>query len=114
MPLVVALLATCEGTAIVTENVFDSRFSFVDELNRMGADIRNEGRHAVIRGRARLSGAPVRALDVRAGAALVLAGLVADGETIVHETHHVYRGYVDLVGKLRSVGADVRYLPPEP
>jgi UDP-N-acetylglucosamine 1-carboxyvinyltransferase len=83
MPLVVALLATAEGSAIVTENVFDNRFGFVDELHRMGADIRNEGRHAVVRGVDRLSGAPVRAQDVRAGAALVVAGLAADGETRV-------------------------------
>jgi len=107
MPLVVTLLATAEGTAIVTENVFDSRFSFVDELNRMGADVRNEGRHAVVRGVPRLSGAPVRALDVRAGAALVLAGLAADGETEVLDPYHVDRGYPDLAGKLRALGADV-------
>jgi UDP-N-acetylglucosamine 1-carboxyvinyltransferase len=107
MPLVVALLTTAEGTAIVTENVFDNRFSFVDELNRMGADVRNEGRHAVVRGVPRLSGAPVRALDVRAGAALVLAGLAADGETEVLDPYHVDRGYPDLAGKLGSLGADV-------
>ncbi len=107
MPLVVALLATTEGTAIVTENVFDNRFSFVDELNRMGADIRNEGRHAVVRGVPRLSAAPVRALDVRAGAALVLAGLGADGETSVLDPFHVDRGYPDLPGQLRRLGADV-------
>ena len=74
MPLAVALLATADGTSIVTENVFDNRLGFVAELNRMGADIRHEGRHAVVRGVPRLSAAPVRALDVRAGAALVLAG----------------------------------------
>ena len=107
MPLVVALLATTEGTAIVTENVFDNRFSFVDELNRMGADIRNEGRHAVVRGVPRLSAAPVRALDVRAGAALVLAGLGAEGETAVLDPFHVDRGYPDLPGQLRRLGADV-------
>ena len=81
MPLAVALLAVADGSAIVTENVYDSRFEFVDELARMGADVRTEGRHAVVRGVERLSGAPVTALDVRAGAALVLAGLAADGET---------------------------------
>ena len=107
MPLAVALLATADGTAIVTENVFDNRFSFVDELNRMGADIRNEGRHAVVRGVPRLSAAPVRALDVRAGAALVLAGLRADGETAVLDPYHVDRGYPDLPGQLRRLGADV-------
>lgn len=107
MPLAVALLATADGTAIVTENVFDNRLSFIDELNRMGADIRNEGRHAVVRGVPRLSGAPVRALDVRAGAALVLAGLGADGETAVLDPFHIDRGYPDLSGQLRRLGADV-------
>ena len=107
MPIVVALLATAEGTAIVTENVFDNRFGFVAELNRMGADIRHEGRHAVIRGVQRLSAAPVRALDVRAGAALVLAGLAADGETVVLDPFHVDRGYSDLAASLRALGADV-------
>ena len=107
MPLAVALLATANGTAIVTENVFDNRFSFVDELNRMGADVRNEGRHAVVRGVPRLSAAPVRALDVRAGAALVLAAMRADGETAVLDPYHVDRGYPDLPSQLRRLGADV-------
>jgi UDP-N-acetylglucosamine 1-carboxyvinyltransferase len=106
-PLAVALLATAEGTAIVTENVFDNRLGFVAELSRMGADVRNEGRHAVIRGVPRLSGAPVRALDVRAGAALVIAGLGADGDTVVLDPFHVDRGYSDLARSLRTVGADV-------
>jgi UDP-N-acetylglucosamine 1-carboxyvinyltransferase len=108
MPLAVAALATAEGTAIVTENVFDNRFTFVHELNRMGADVRHEGRHAVVRGVPRLSGAPVRALDIRAGAALVLAGLAADGATHVLDPFHIDRGYADLPGQLRSLGADVR------
>jgi UDP-N-acetylglucosamine 1-carboxyvinyltransferase len=112
MPLVVALLATAEGSAIVTENVFDNRFGFVDELHRMGADIRNEGRHAVVRGVDRLSGAPVRAQDVRAGAALVVAGLAADGETIVLDPFHVDRGYPDLARQLQALGADVRRVRP--
>ena len=107
MPLAVAALATAKGTAVVTENIFDNRFAFVDEMNRMGADIRTEGRHAVVRGVPRLSGAPVRAHDVRAGAALVLAGLAAEGETQVLAPHHVERGYPDLPGKLRALGADV-------
>jgi UDP-N-acetylglucosamine 1-carboxyvinyltransferase len=107
MPLVAAVLAVADGTAIITENVFDGRFGFVDELVRLGADIHTEGRHAVIRGVPRLSGAPVRALDVRAGAALVLAGLAADGETTVLDPYHVDRGYVDLAAKLRALGADV-------
>jgi UDP-N-acetylglucosamine 1-carboxyvinyltransferase len=107
MPMAVALLAVADGTAIVTENVFDNRLGFVDELNRMGADVRNEGRHAVVRGVPRLSGAPVRALDVRAGAALVLAGLGAEGETTVYDRAHVDRAYPDLAGSLRALGADV-------
>lgn len=110
MPQVTAALSVAEGAAIVTENVFDGRFQFVDELARMGADVRNEGRHAVVRGVERLSGAPVRAFDVRAGAALVLAGLAAEGETIVHDGHHIDRGYPDLAGTLRTVGADVERL----
>ena len=109
MPLAVAALTTALGTAIVTENVFDNRFVFVGELNRMGADVRTEGRHAVVRGVPRLSGAPVRAPDVRAGAALLLAGLAADGETTVVDTYPVARGYADLPGRLRALGADVRH-----
>lgn len=109
MPTVVTLLAVSSGTAIVTENVFDGRFSFVEELHRMGADVRNEGRHAVVRGVRRLSGAPVKAFDVRAGAALVLAGLAAEGETEVFDAHHITRGYSDLAGHLRSLGADVTH-----
>ncbi len=111
MPLAVALMTTAEGSAIVTENVYDGRFQFVDELARMGADVRTEGRHAIVRGVARLSGAPVRASDVRAGAALVLAGLVAEGETTVLDGEHLERGYADLAGQLRSLGADVERLP---
>jgi UDP-N-acetylglucosamine 1-carboxyvinyltransferase len=107
MPIAVALLTVADGSAIVTENVYDGRFQFVDELVRMGADVRTEGRHAVVRGIERLSGAPVSASDVRAGAALTLAGLVADGETIVHNCHHIDRGYADLPGKLRALGAEV-------
>jgi UDP-N-acetylglucosamine 1-carboxyvinyltransferase len=78
----------------------------------MGADIRNEGRHAVVRGVDRLSGAPVRAQDVRAGAALVVAGLAADGETRVLDPYHVDRGYPDLAGQLQALGADVRRVRP--
>ena len=88
-----------EGSAIVTENVYDGRFQFVDELARMGADVRTEGRHAIVRGRRAAVGRAGPRLDVRAGAALVLAGLVADGETIVHDGEHVDRGYPDLAGQ---------------
>jgi UDP-N-acetylglucosamine 1-carboxyvinyltransferase len=107
-PLFVAMLATADGVGIVTENLFAGRFRYVDELVRMGADIRTEGHHAVVRGRPLLSGAPVRAPDIRAGAALVVAALRAEGETVVSDAHHIRRGYERFVDKLRSVGADVR------
>ncbi|MFW6205196.1 MAG: UDP-N-acetylglucosamine 1-carboxyvinyltransferase [Actinomycetota bacterium] len=106
-PMVVGLNAVAEGTAMVTENVYEARFMFVNELVRLGADIRTDGHHAVVRGRERLSGAPVVATDIRAGAGLVLAGLWADGETLVSAVHHIDRGYPDFVGQLRSLGADV-------
>jgi UDP-N-acetylglucosamine 1-carboxyvinyltransferase len=107
-PQMMALLAVAEGTSIVTENVFESRFMFVDELNRMGADIRTEGHHAVIRGIARLQAAPVRALDIRAGAAMVVAALAADGVTEIEDMYHVDRGYQHLEAKLMALGAQVR------
>jgi len=106
-PFLVTMLALADGVGIVTENLFAGRFRYVDELRRMGADIRTEGHHAVVRGVPRLSGAPVRATDLRAGATLVLAGMAADGETVVSEAHHVDRGYEDLAGKLTALGADV-------
>ena len=107
MPFAVTALAVSDGTGIVTENVFDNRLVFTAELNRMGAHVHTEGRHAVVRGSGHLSGAPVQALDVRAGAALVLAGLAADGETVVHDARHIDRGYPDLAGKLSALGGDV-------
>jgi len=107
-PQMMALLAAADDTSIVTENVFESRFMFVDELNRMGADIRTEGHHAVIRGVERLSAAPVRALDIRAGAAMVIAGLAADGVTEIADMHHVDRGYQSFEDKLIALGAEVR------
>jgi len=107
MPFLVALLATTDGVGIVTENLFAGRFRYVDELRRMGADIRTDTHHAVIRGVERLSGAPVKAHDIRAGAALVVAGLGAEGATVVSDAEHVARGYEDLAGKLSGLGADV-------
>jgi UDP-N-acetylglucosamine 1-carboxyvinyltransferase len=110
-PLLVAMLALADGVSIVTENIFrDNRFAYVSELVRMGADIRTEGHHAVIRGVPRLSGAPVRAHDVRAGVAVLLAGLAADGQTEVTDAFHVDRGYEDFAGKLRSLGGDIERL----
>jgi UDP-N-acetylglucosamine 1-carboxyvinyltransferase len=104
-PILMAMLATAEGTSIATENVFEGRFSYVDELRRMGADIRTEGHHAVIRGLPRLSAAPVRALDIRAGAAMVIAALVADGVTEIFDLQHLDRGYEDFDDKLTGLGA---------
>jgi UDP-N-acetylglucosamine 1-carboxyvinyltransferase len=106
-PLLVAMLTGADGVGILTENLFSGRFRYVEELRRMGADIRTEGHHAVVRGVERLSGAPVRAPDLRAGVALVLAGLVAEGETIISDAHHVDRGYEDFAKKLSSLGAKV-------
>jgi len=107
-PILLAMLAVAEGTSIATENVFEGRFSYVGELQRMGADINTEGHHAVIRGVPRLSAAPVRAPDIRAGAALVMAGLVADGVTEVADVHHIDRGYEDFETKLAALGARIR------
>lgn len=106
-PLMMVLLAQAEGSSILTENVFEARFLFVDELNRMGCQIRVEGHHAVIKGIEKLSGAPVKAPDIRAGAALVIGGLCAEGQTQVFEIEHILRGYEDFEQKLRGLGADI-------
>ena len=105
-PILMAMLATADGTSIATENVFEGRFLYVDELRRMGADIRTEGHHAVIRGVDRLSGAPVRALDIRAGAAMTIAALAADGVSEISDLHHLDRGYEGFVTKLRALGVE--------
>src|SRR3954465_6454228 len=112
-PMVLALNSVADGTAMVTENVFEARWMFVNELTRLGADVRADGHHAVVRGREQLSGAPVRAHDIRAGAALVLAGLVADGVTEVSDVHHIDRGYEGFVESLVALGADVRREPAD-
>ena len=109
-PLMMVLLTYAEGPSILTENVFEARFLFVDELNRMGARIRVEGHHAVIKGVGGLSGAPVRAPDIRAGAALVLGALCAEGETAIYDVFHIERGYEDFVAKLRDLSADVEVI----
>ncbi len=107
-PAIIALAAVSEGAAMITENIFEGRFMFVDELVRLGADVRTDGHHAVVRGKPRLSGAPVQATDIRAGAALVLAGLVAEGKTAVSGVHHIDRGYAGFADQLRALGADVQ------
>ena len=106
-PLITAMLSVADGVGIVTENLFAGRFRYVDELIRMGADIRTDSHHAVVRGVPRLVGTSVAASDIRAGAALVVAALAAEGETSIDGVHHVDRGYEDLVGKLRTLGADI-------
>jgi UDP-N-acetylglucosamine 1-carboxyvinyltransferase len=106
-PVIVAMLSVAEGVSIVTENLYPGRFRYVEELQRLGADIRTTGHHAVVRGVPRLSGAPVKSHDIRAGAAMVVAGLAAEGETTISGVHHIDRGYDDLVGRLRAVGADI-------
>jgi UDP-N-acetylglucosamine 1-carboxyvinyltransferase len=107
-PLGMVLLTAAEGTSVITENVFDGRFRHVDELKRMGAQIKVEGRTAVVEGGRLLSGAPVQATDLRAGAALVIAGLMAKGETVLSEPEHIYRGYENLEQKLNSLGASLK------
>jgi UDP-N-acetylglucosamine 1-carboxyvinyltransferase len=107
-PMAIAMNSIANGVAFVTENIFEGRFMFIDELVRLGADVRTDGHHAIVRGRDRLSGAPVRATDIRAGAGLVLAGLVADGVTTVADAHHVDRGYQQFVEALTGLGAQIR------
>ena len=106
-PQISTVLALAQGTSIVTEGVWDNRFKYVNELRKMGAAITVDGRTAVIEGVPRFSGAPVAACDLRAGAAVVIAGLCAAGTTEVEDVHYIERGYEDFVGKLRSLGADI-------
>lgn len=107
-PQMTVLLSLAEGTSIVTEGVWDNRFRYVDELRRMGANISVDGKVAVVEGVEKLTGAPVKATDLRAGAALVIAGLAADGTTEVEDINHIERGYDDIVGKFTKLGADIR------
>ena len=102
------LMCLADGTSVITEGIYDNRFKYVNELRKMGAEIQVDGRVAVIEGGRRLTGAMVHACDLRAGAAMVLAGLVAEGETAVGYIHHIDRGYDNLVAKLIGLGADIR------
>jgi UDP-N-acetylglucosamine 1-carboxyvinyltransferase len=106
-PVIAVLLSIVPGVSIITENVFENRFMYVEELNRMGANIKIDGHHAVINGVKTLSGAPVKAFDLRAGAAMVLAGLVAEGVTEVYDIQHILRGYENFQSKLKALGADI-------
>jgi UDP-N-acetylglucosamine 1-carboxyvinyltransferase len=104
------MLSVAEGTSVVTENLFAGRFRYVDQLVRLGANITTEGHHAMIRGVDHLTGTSVHASDIRAAAALILAGLVAEGETAFTGLDHLDRGYDDLVGRLSVLGAHIERL----
>ena len=106
-PMAIALASIADGTSMITENVFEARFRFVEEMIRLGADARTDGHHAVVRGIPQLSSAPVWSSDIRAGAGLVLAGLVADGETEVHDVFHIDRGYPLFVENLVGLGGEI-------
>ena len=107
-PLMTVLLTLADGTSIVTEGIWENRFRYVDELIRMGANIQVDGQVAVIEGVKKLYPAPLRALDLRAGAAMVMAALAADGVSEIDETAHIERGYENIVEKLQALGADIR------
>ena len=113
-PQFTVLLTICEGMSIVSDSVWDNRFKYVDQLTRMGAQIQIEGRSAIVQGTAQLKGAPVRADDLRAGAAMIIAGLAAKGTTEIEEIVHIDRGYEDVVLKLTAVGADIRRVDVQP
>lgn len=107
-PLIIAMLCVSEGTSVFVENIFENRFRYADELKRLGAKIKTEGKIAVIEGVSELSGAGCKATDLRGGAALVCAGLAARGVTTVSEIRHIERGYDDIVGTLKELGADIK------
>lgn len=107
-PQIVSLLSVADGTSIVTEGVWDSRFQYVDELERMGANIRVDGKTAVVTGVKNLEGAPVRATDLRGGAGMVIAGLMAAGTTEIYELQHIDRGYEKMEEKFQAIGADMK------
>ena len=110
-PQITALLSMADGTSIVNESVWDNRFRYVEELKRMGAQISVDGRIAVVEGVDHLNAAPVKATDLRAGAAMLIAALAARGTTQIEEVHHIERGYEDVVEKLKNLGADIRRVP---
>jgi UDP-N-acetylglucosamine 1-carboxyvinyltransferase len=112
-PQITVVFALAQGTSTVTESIFENRFKYVDELTRMGAKIRVEGNVAVVEGVSGLTGANVNALDLRAGAALVLAGLCAEGYTTIDDIYYIQRGYENFDEKLRSLGASIRIVDSE-
>ena len=106
-PQMAVLLTMASGTSVITEGIYDNRFKYAQELQKMGADIHVEGKVCIITGVETLTGAPVMACDLRAGAAMVIAGLCAEGETVIEDVHYIERGYEDFVGKLKRLGADI-------
>lgn len=116
LPMAIGMASVADGQSLITENIFDGRFMFAEELKRLGAEIKIEGHHAMVRGRERLSSAEVTASDIRAGAGLVIAGLCGDGITTIRAVHHIDRGYPNFVGDLRSLGVEVERaeMPADP
>ena len=110
-PQIAAVLCLAEGTSILNEGVWDNRYRYADEFRRMGANIQVNGKIAVIEGVKALTGAPVCACDLRAGAAMIVAGLAANGVTEIDQIYHIERGYEDIVGKLQKLGADIQAVP---
>ena len=104
-----AMLSKAEGTSIINETIFENRFMHANEMSRMGLNVKVEGNSAILKGRSNLSGAKVKATDLRAGAALIIAGLLAEGETEITEIYHIKRGYSNIVKKLQDIGAGIRY-----
>ncbi len=114
-PQMCVLMCLADGVSYLNEGIFENRFRYVEELKRMGAKIKVDGRTAIIEGGTPLSAAQVRALDLRAGVAMVIAGLATEGRTEIEDVYHIERGYDNIVGKLQSVGADIRKIVvPEP
>ena len=109
-PQIAVLLSIAEGTSSITEGVWDNRFRYIEQLTLMGADAQVDGKTAVIQGVDKLYGAPVAACDLRAGAAMVIAGLIANGETVIEDIYHIQRGYEKIVEKLTNVGADIKII----
>ena len=108
-PQMCILLTICQGTGIIVENIWESRFQYTDELAKMGADISAHGTTAIIKGVEKLYSAPVHSRDLRAGAAMIIAGLVAEGETSVYNIYHILRGYENIIEKFKNLGADIRF-----
>ena len=112
-PQIATLLAVCNGTSVLTENVWENRYQYMGELRKLGADVEINGRVATIHGIKHFSGAEVSATDLRAGAAMILAALAAEGETIIDGVRYIDRGYEDVEEKFRAMGADIDRIPGE-